>query len=63
MLKKLLAPVQQWLLVHDQCVGCGRSLKNLATHKIKGKDLVFCKCGRIYVREKDRFRRALFEEV
>ena len=63
MLKKLIKPVQKWLLKNNQCVGCGRPLKMGKTQEKKDKTLVFCTCGRIYVKENDNYRRALFEEV
>ncbi|NMC35826.1 hypothetical protein GYA49_02160 [Candidatus Beckwithbacteria bacterium] len=63
MLKHIIKPVQQWLLKNKQCVGCGRPLTLAKTKKLKGKTLVFCACGRIFIKEKDGYRRALFEEV
>jgi hypothetical protein len=63
MFKQLLVPVQKWLLNHNQCVGCGRPLKMGRTAEKKGHTLVFCKCGRIYIKQDDKYRRALFEEV
>lgn len=61
--KKLLAPVQQLLLKNCQCVGCGRNLKNQKHQEYKKKILVYCQCGRIFIKENDKFRRALFNEV
>lgn len=63
MFKKLIEPVQMLLLQNNKCVGCGRDLTVQKTQEVKGKTLVFCKCGRIFVKENNKFRRALFEEV
>ena len=63
MIKKLIAPVQSFLLKNFQCVACGRPLDKQVTKTKKGLTLVYCKCGRIYVKENGKYRRALFEEV
>lgn len=63
MLKKIIAPVQSWLLKKGQCVGCGMPLKNGKEKEYNGSKKVFCKCGRIFIKEGDNYRRALFEEV
>ena len=66
MIKKILAPVQAWILLQGKCAGCGRNL-NLAK-KIERPDnsqKVICNCGRIYIFDKRRgkYRRANFEEA
>jgi DNA-directed RNA polymerase subunit RPC12/RpoP len=63
MLKKLIVPVQQLLLKNSQCVGCGRNLKNQKQEIHKDKTLIYCVCGRIFVKEENKYRRASFEEV
>lgn len=64
MLKKFIAPLQQWLLKNGQCVGCGMPLSQGKTEKTKkGLTKVTCKCGRIYIKENEKYRRALFEEI
>jgi len=63
MFKKLLAPVQAWLLNHNQCVGCGRSLLIAKTKQKDNKTLAYCVCGRIFVKTSHGFRRALLEEI
>jgi len=66
MLKNIIAPVQAWLLSRGQCVGCGMPLKQAKREDRKdGTVKVTCKCGRIFIydKEKDKYRRALFEEV
>lgn len=66
MFKNIIAPVQAWLLSRGQCVGCGTPLKK---GKKEAKDAetekVTCKCGRIFIYNKNtkKYRRALFEEV
>lgn len=66
MFKNIIAPVQAWLLSRGQCVGCGMPLKK-GKREAKGKDTekVICKCGRIFIFNKNtsKYRRALFEEV
>ncbi|MDP3955174.1 MAG: hypothetical protein Q8Q15_02310 [bacterium] len=66
MFKKVLAPVQAWLLMQGKCVGCGTPLSN--GKRVKNKDeteKVTCKCGRIFIFDPktNKYRRALFEEV
>ena len=68
MFKNIIAPVQSWLLSKGLCVGCGSSLsegKKIASSKVKGKDQITCKCGRIFIYDnKDNtYRRALLSEV
>ncbi|MFZ5365714.1 MAG: hypothetical protein ACOZBZ_00290 [Patescibacteria group bacterium] len=66
MFKKIIAPVQAWLLAQGKCVGCGVSLEK-GKRQIKSDlgEKVTCKCGRIYIFDKKtkKYRRALFEEV
>jgi hypothetical protein len=66
MFKKIIAPVQAWLLAQGKCVGCGELLEGAKKEK-KGADQekVSCKCGRIYIFDlkTKKYRRALFEEV
>jgi len=66
MFKRIIAPVQAWLLVQGKCVGCGRPLasgKRIARRD--GTERVTCQCGRIFIHDKKtkKYRRALFEEV
>lgn len=66
MLKNVIAPIQAWLLSRGQCVGCGTPLeKGEREPREDGTDKVTCKCGRIFIhdKEKDSYRRALFSEV
>lgn len=65
MIKNLIAPIQAWLLSQNRCVGCGENLKNGKVSEVRGKELVTCRCGRIFVhdRQQDSYRRALFDEV
>jgi len=66
MFKKIIAPVQAWLLSQGKCVGCGMPLvKGKREKKDKDLEKVTCKCGRIYIFDKktQKYRRALFEEV
>lgn len=67
MFKNIISPVQAWLLSNGQCVGCGTALSSgtKIASKIKGHDQVTCKCGRIFMYNRDTkgYRRALFEEV
>jgi len=66
MFKKIIAPVQAWLLAQGKCVGCGTLLsKGKKESRKDGTEKVVCKCGRIFIFDKKttRYRRALFEEV
>lgn len=66
MFKKIIAPVQAWFLSQGKCVGCGRFLrKGKKVSRQDGTEKVTCACGRIFIhiKEADKYRRALFEEV
>lgn len=64
MYKKLIEPLQMWLLLQGRCVGCSMPLVKGTKSKAKGQDLVTCKCRRVFVLEKDgRYRRALQSEL
>lgn len=64
MFKNMIAPVQAWLLSQGRCVGCGMPLEKAAKQQGKMDNLIICKCGRVYVDEKNnKFRRALLSEV
>lgn len=66
MFKKILSPVQAWLLSQGKCVGCGKSLESGKRSK-KNDELekITCQCGRIFILDQKtkKYRRALFEEV
>ncbi|MEK7163557.1 MAG: hypothetical protein AAB768_00245 [Patescibacteria group bacterium] len=59
MFKNVVAPVQAWLLSQSRCVGCSMPLSQ---GKTEG-DKIICKCGRIFIKDNGKFRRARFEEV
>ena len=66
MIKKILAPVQAWILLQGKCVGCGRNLA--LGQKIERQDntqKVICNCGRIFIfdKRKGKYRRATFSEA
>lgn len=66
MIKKILAPVQAWILLQGKCVGCGRNLS--LAKKIERKDntqKVICQCDRIFIfdKRKGRYKRANFSEL
>lgn len=66
MFKRIIAPVQAWLLSQGKCVGCGRLLEQGKKEKRGDKtEKVTCKCGRIFISDPKtgKYRRALFEEV
>ncbi|HAU99060.1 MAG TPA: hypothetical protein DCW55_02400 [Candidatus Pacebacteria bacterium] len=65
MFKSFIAPIQSWLLTHQQCVGCGMPLKKGLTRKGKnGASLMICKCGRGYIQmSNNQFRRAKMSEM
>ena len=65
MIKKLLAPIQSWILLQGKCVGCGKNL--LLGRKFKrsdNKDKVICSCTRIFIFDKrtGKYKRASIEE-
>lgn len=65
MIKKIVAPIQAWLLSQKKCVGCGAPLSKGVHKEVRGKMTVTCKCGRIFIHDekKDTYRRALFDEI
>lgn len=65
MIKNLIAPIQAWLISQKRCVGCGTSLSKGIKKPVRGKTTVTCRCGRIFIYDKDKknYRRALFDEV
>lgn len=66
MFKKLITPIQMWLLSHGQCVGCGMPLtKAQSVSRGDGTNKITCNCGRIFIHDpkKSSYRRALFSEI
>lgn len=66
MFKKIIAPVQAWLLSQGKCVGCGKPLSSGKTEKKEQEnEKITCECGRVYIKNSKTktYRRALFEEV
>ncbi|MDO8452561.1 MAG: hypothetical protein Q7S79_02295 [bacterium] len=62
--KTVIAPIQSWLLSQGRCVGCGKELSGAKASKGKnGGSKVTCECGRIFVNDSGKYRRALLEEV
>lgn len=58
--------MQAWLLSQGRCVGCGTPLSDGKKKTSKYGEQVTCaKCGRIFIHDtkKDKYRRALLEEV
>jgi len=65
-IKRIIAPVQAWILLQGKCVGCGRTLSLM--RKMERRDnsqKVFCSCRRVYIfdKRKGKYRRATFEEA
>ncbi len=65
MIKNLIAPVQAWLLSQGRCVGCGNPLSMAKRKDVRGQVTATCKCGRIFIHDtqKNKYRRALFDEI
>ncbi len=65
MFKNVIAPVQAWLLSQGRCVACGMPLSQGSSKNKKDKEVVTCKCGRVYILDtkKKTYRRALHSEV
>lgn len=65
MIKRIIAPVQAWILLQGKCVACGKNLALGRKYKRSdNKDKVVCSCSRIYLFDKrtGRYKRASFEE-
>ena len=64
MFKNVIAPIQAWLMSQGKCVGCGTELALGKSKTVKGRVLVTCvKCGRVFVRKDNKYRRALLSEI
>lgn len=66
MFKKLITPIQMWLLSRGQCVGCGAALaKAKSVKRDAATNKITCQCGRIFIYDtkKSSYRRALFSEI
>jgi hypothetical protein len=65
--KKLILPLQLWLLGQGRCVACGRSLTKgeVMRKKDAQRELATCECGRVYMHNKknNTYRRALAKEL
>lgn len=66
MIKRILAPVQAWILLQGKCVGCGRDLSTgYKVEKADNTQKVYCRCGRIFIFDKrtGKYRRATIPEA
>jgi len=66
MIKKIIAPVQAWILLQGKCVGCGKNLSLAKKFKRQDNtDKVVCSCNRIFIFDKrtGRYKRARHEEI
>ena len=66
MIKRIIAPVQAWVLLQGKCVGCGRNLQlGRKLEKPNNTQKVICRCGRIFIFDKrnGRFHRASLAEA
>lgn len=65
MFKNLISPIQVWLLSQGRCVGCGDELSHGQKSTTNGRQMVTCRCGRIFVHDlkKGTYRRAMFDEI
>lgn len=66
MIKKILAPVQAWILLQGKCVGCGKNLQLARKfERLNNSQKIVCSCGRIFIFDKRRgkYKRATTEEA
>ncbi|OGD88315.1 hypothetical protein A3D81_02400 [Candidatus Curtissbacteria bacterium RIFCSPHIGHO2_02_FULL_40_17] len=66
MIKRLLAPVQAWILLQGKCPGCGKHLSlGRKFERSDNSQKIICSCGRIYIfdKRKGKYRRAAFTEA
>jgi len=64
MFKSVIAPMQAWLLSQGRCVGCGTNLTDGTSKTTNAGEQVTCKkCGRIFIKKDNKYRRALLNEV
>lgn len=66
MIKRVLAPVQAWVLLQGKCVGCGTNLA--LGKKLERRDnthQVTCSCGRVFIflKTTGKYRRAEINEI
>jgi len=65
-IRRILAPVQAWILLQGKCVGCGKNLMlGKKTERGDNSQKVTCACSRIYIfdKRKGRYRRANLGEA
>ncbi len=66
MIKKILAPVQAWILLWGKCVGCGKTLSSEKKfERPDNSQKIVCTCGRIFIfdKRKGKYKRASIEEA
>lgn len=63
LVKQAIHPIQMWLLSQNRCVGCGKELSSRKHKKHAKGEVVTCDCGRMFIKEKGKYRRALLNEV
>lgn len=66
MLKRIIAPVQAWILLQGKCVGCGKNLAlGQKQNRSNNTQKVVCTCGRIFIFDKRRgkYHRATLAEA
>ncbi len=66
MIKKIIAPIQAWILLQGKCVGCGKNLTLGKKAPSKDNtDKVICSCTRIFIFDKrtGKYKRATREEA
>ena len=65
-IKKLIEPIQMWLLSRGQCVACGMPLEK-GSRQIwdKDHDQITCKCSRVFIynKQSQSYRRAKMSEI
>jgi DNA-directed RNA polymerase subunit RPC12/RpoP len=63
--KKLILPMQLWLLSQGRCVGCGKKLVDSKESNNSLEQRVDCVCGRVYFfnEQTKTYRRALLNEL
>jgi hypothetical protein len=51
--KKLIEPIQEWLLSQGRCSGCGRSLEECEGQWYDSMMMILCACHRIFMYNPD----------
>ncbi|MDP3998390.1 MAG: hypothetical protein Q8P89_02145 [bacterium] len=62
-IKKIIGPLQSWLLSGGRCVGCGVSLAKGKRKPKDGQEMATYKCGRVFIPRRENHDRKVVDEA